>query len=77
MFSRCSVVVPHVDVFLMYLLGEVDLHILLLHHHEGPPAPKMNFAFLPLSYSWSLNRLYECIFKNYKWSSQNSIKITS
>ena len=32
-FSRCSVrVVPHVDVFLMYLWGEGELHILLLHH---------------------------------------------
>ena len=36
-FSRCSVgVVPHVDVFLMYLWEEGDLHVLLLRHLEGP-----------------------------------------
>ena len=37
MFSRGSVgVVPHVDVFLMYSGEEGDLHVLLLHHLEGP-----------------------------------------
>ena len=35
-FSRCSVrVVPHVDVFLMYLWGGSYLHVLLLRHLEG------------------------------------------
>ena len=32
-FSRCSErVVPHVYIFLMYLWGEGELHILLFHH---------------------------------------------
>ena len=36
MSGRCSVgVVPHVDVFLMYLWEEGDLHILLLCHLES------------------------------------------
>ena len=35
-FCQCSVgVVPHIDVFLMCLWEEGDLHVLPLHHLEG------------------------------------------
>ena len=37
-FSRCSVgIVPHVDVFLMYLCRARSFHVLLLRHLEGLP----------------------------------------
>ena len=60
MFSRCSVgVVPHVDVFLMYLWGEGDHHVLLLRHLEGPPTER----FLYMSFVRKKDmKVVECIF---------------
>ena len=71
-FNRCSVgVVPHVDVFLMYLWEEGDLHVLLFCHLEGLPcfAGFINHVFEKYFVTWEKDEKdgYKTAYVGFPW----------